>query len=247
MIQILAEQRFQVLNLLQPRQSDNLFLDFNIFLKSLVQTLKSITKKSPTLASKAALEQTIDKVLQKTESEILTGLKESLEEAKRKLDDSQPKLEQEYDGIIADGKKEADKIEKQLTGTSDLEARNKQLRLIEDSVDKVFDKAIEKIGNTDRNNDYSKLISVLLDDAIKILGTSDVTVYTNDKDYDVVKSAISNHSGAELASEKIDCLGGIKIKSKDGTMTFDNTLDARIQRMKPLIRKEIATKFGIGS
>ncbi len=199
------------------------------------------------MASKVALEQTIDKVLEKTESEILTGLKDSLEEAKTKLDNSQSKLEQEYDEILADGKKEADKIEKQLTGTSDLEARNKQLMLIEGSVDKVFDKAIEKIGNAVRNEDYSKLISYLLENAIKILGTSDVIVYTNSKDYDVVNSIIDEYSDADLASEKIDCLGGIKIKSKDGSMTFDNTLDARIQRLKPLIRKEIATKFGIGS
>ncbi|NIP62545.1 MAG: V-type ATP synthase subunit E [Nitrosopumilaceae archaeon] len=204
-------------------------------------------RKSQPLASKVALEQTIDKVLEKTESEILTGLKDSLEEAKTKLDNSQSKLEQEYDEILADGKKEADKIEKQLTGTSDLEARNKQLMLIEGSVDKVFDKAIEKIGNAVRNEDYSKLISYLLENAIKILGTSDVIVYTNSKDYDVVNSIIDEYSDADLASEKIDCLGGIKIKSKDGSMTFDNTIDARIERMKPLIRKEIATKFGIGS
>ena len=54
-------------------------------------------------------------------------------------------------------------------------------------------------------------------------------------------------SGSELSSETIDCLGGITIKSKDGTMTFDNTIDARIERLKPLIRKEIASKFGVGN
>ena len=46
------------------------------------------------------------------------------------LDDSLPKLEQEYDKIISDGKKEADKIEKQIVGSADLEARNKQLIVI---------------------------------------------------------------------------------------------------------------------
>ena len=29
-------------------------------------------------------------------------------------------------------------------------------------------------------------------------------------------------------------------------MTFDNTLDARVERLKPLIRKDIAGKFGVG-
>ncbi len=199
------------------------------------------------MASEAALEQTIDKVLNKTESEILSGLKSSLEDAKKSLDDSLPKLEREYDKIVADGKKEADKIEKQLTGSSDLEARNKQLMLIEESVDKVFDNAVKEIGDTDRNQDYSKLISSLLDEATRILGTSDVIVYTNSKDQDIVKSVLDQFSGAELSSETIECLGGVRVKSRDGSMTFDNTLDARIQRLKPLIRKEIASKFGIGS
>ena len=63
----------------------------------------------------------------------------------------------------------------------------------------------------------------------------------------LVQSTFSQFSGAELSSEMIECLGGIIVKSKDGTMTFDNTIDARIERLKPLIRKEIASKFGVGN
>jgi V/A-type H+/Na+-transporting ATPase subunit E len=45
---------------------------------------------------------------------------------------------------------------------------------------------------------------------------------------------------AKLSDQHIDVLGGIRIKSSDGTMTYDNTLDSRIERLKPLIRKNIA-------
>jgi len=199
------------------------------------------------LASNSSLEQAIDKILKKTEKEILLDLKNSVSDSKQILDDSLPKLEQEYDKIISDGKKEADKIEKQIVGGSDLDVRNKQLLLLEEGVDKVFSKALDQIANTDRSGDYSKLIKTLLDEATKILGTTEVTVFTNTKDKDVVQSALSKFSGAELSSDAIDCLGGIKIKSKDGTMTFDNTIDARIERFKPLIRKEIASTFGVGN
>ena len=72
-------------------------------------------------------------------------------------------------------------------------------------------------------------------------------ISTNSKDKDVVQSTISQFPGAELSSDSIDCLGGIKVKSKDGAMTFDNTIDARIERLKPLIRKDIASKFGVGN
>jgi len=199
------------------------------------------------LAPNSSLDQAIDKIVEKTEKEILLDLKNSVSDSKQALDDSLPKLEQEYDKIISDGKKEADKIEKQIVGSSDLDVRNKQLLLLEEGVDKVFSKALDQIANTDRSGDYSNLIKTLLDEATKILGTTEVTVFTNTKDKDVVQSALSQFSGAELSSDAIDCLGGIKIKSKDGAMTFDNTIDARIERLKPLIRKEIASTFGVGN
>ncbi len=199
------------------------------------------------MAPNSSLDQAIDKIVEKTEKEILLDLKNSVSDSKQALDDSLPKLEQEYDKIISDGKKEADKIEKQIVGSSDLDVRNKQLLLLEEGVDKVFSKALDQIANTDRSGDYSNLIKTLLDEATKILGTTEVTVFTNTKDKDVVQSALSQFSGAELSSDAIDCLGGIKIKSKDGAMTFDNTIDARIERLKPLIRKEIASTFGVGN
>ena len=199
------------------------------------------------MASNSSLEQSIDKILKKTEKEILLDLKNSGSDSKQTLDDSLPKLEQEYDKVLSDGKKEADKIEKQIVGSSDLQVRNKQLLLLEEGVDKVFSKALDQIANVDRSGDYSNLITTMLDESTKILGTTEVTVFTNAKDKDVVQSALSKFSGAELSSDTIDCLGGIIIKSKDGTMTFDNTIDARIERLKPLIRKEIASTFGVGN
>jgi len=199
------------------------------------------------LASNSSLEQSIDKILKKTEKEILLDLKNSGSDSKQTLDDSLTKLEQEYDKVISDGKKEANKIEKQIIGGADIEVRNKQLLLLEEGVDKVFSKALDQIANVDRSGDYSNLIKTMLDESTKILGTTEVTVFTNAKDKDVVKSALSKFSGAKLSSDTIDCLGGIIIKSKDGTMTFDNTIDARIERLKPLIRKDIASTFGVGN
>ncbi len=199
------------------------------------------------LGPNSTLEQAIDKIIKKTEKEVLLDLKNSSSDSKQTLDNSLPKLEQEYDKIISDGKKEANKIEKQITGSSDLKVRNKQLLLLEEGVDKAFSKALDQIANTERSGDYSNLIKTLLDESTKILGTTEVTVFTNTKDKDVVQSALSKFSGAELSSDTIDCLGGVIIKSKDGTMTFDNTIDARVERLKPLIRKEIASKFGVGN
>jgi len=193
------------------------------------------------------LESTIEKILKQTETENLSSLKKSFEESLEILTKSQTSLEEDYDKIIDDGKKEAEKIEKQIIGSSDLESRNKQIILVEDSIKKVFEKAIEKISSSTHNENYLKLMKSLLEESINTLGTSDVIISTNSKDKEVVQGLLSKFSGAELSSGSIDCLGGVEVKSKDGSMMFNNTIDARIERMKPLIRKDIATKFGIGS
>ncbi|MHA7648192.1 V-type ATP synthase subunit E [Nitrosopumilus sp. S4] len=199
------------------------------------------------LTSNVALETTIDKILNNTEKNLISSIKSSLAESQQKLEDSIPKLESEYNKIISDGKKEADKIEKQIIGSADIEVRNKQLMMLEEAIDKVFTKSLDEIANSDRSGDYSNLIKSLIEESAKVLGTNEITVFTNAKDKDVVQSTLSQFSGSELSSDTIDCLGGVIVKSKDGTMTFDNTIDARIDRLKPLLRKEITAKFGVGN
>ncbi len=191
----------------------------------------------------AALEKTIDKILKKSENELLQSLKQSLDDSKKILSDSLPSLEQEYDRIISEGKNDADKIQRQIIGSSGLAERNKQILLVDESVEKVIDKAIEKLRESVQK-DYTNLLTQLINEAITSLGTKDIAISTNARDSDLVKSILKKLKGATLSSDTIECIGGIFVKSKDGSMNFDNTIDARLERLKPVIRKDIATKFG---
>ena len=190
-----------------------------------------------------ALEKTIDKILKKSEEGLLESLKQSLDNSKKVLSDSLHPFEQEYDRIIAEGKKDADKIQSQIVGSSGLAERNKQILLVEESVEKVIDKAIEKLRES-LQKDYTNLMTQLIDEAITSLGTTDIVISTNARDSDLVKSILKKFKGATLSSDTIECIGGIFVKSKDGSMNFDNTIDARLERLKPVIRKDVATKFG---
>jgi len=191
----------------------------------------------------AALEKTIDKILKKSENELLESLNQSLDDSKKVLSDSLSPLEQEYDRIISEGKKDADKIQRQIIGSSGLAERNKQILLVEESVEKVIDKAIEKLRESVQK-DYTNLMTQLIDEAITSLGTKDVVITTNARDSKLVKSILKKFKGVALSSDTIECIGGIFVKSKDGSMNFDNTIDARLERLKPVIRKDVATKFG---
>ena len=200
-------------------------------------------------AAGTQLEQTIDRILNQTEKEILSNIESAAGQARQDLDDYISSLEIEYDKIISDGRKEADKISRQILGSADLEVRNRHLVALEDAVDKVFARALEQIAATDRNGEqYAALLRSLLAESVAILGSQDVIISSSAQDRDAVASiAASEYPSSEVSPEPLDCLGGVRIRSKDGAMTFDNTLDARIERLKPLIRKEIASKFGAGN
>lgn len=191
------------------------------------------------------LQQTIDKILGRTESEIAAKIDEAASAAKSSLDEEAASLELEYDRIMAGGAKEAEKVERQIVGGADLEARNRQLAAVEESIGRVFDEAVSRIRSAERDDSYAKLVGALLDEAARILGT-DITVHANGRDRPLLEPMLSKYPGATLSADPLDCMGGLRAVSRDGTMSFDNTLDARLERLKPLIRKEIAASFGLG-
>jgi len=198
------------------------------------------------MASNAPLEETIATVLSRAGGGLLESLSASHEEAQASLEAAGPALEAEYDRIMSEAGKEADKVKRHLTGAADLEARNAQLRLVEGAIERVFEEASSRIRAAPRDGAYSRLISGLVAEAAEALGTTEIVVSTSAPDREAVASAVAGIAGAEVAAEPIECLGGIRAVTRDGSTSFDNTLDARVERLKPLIRKEVAARFGLG-
>lgn len=192
-----------------------------------------------------SIEGTIDKILDQTLTRLNDTLDEALQEAKDKLDSAASRLETEYDRIVSDGRKEAEKLERQIVGGADLEGRNRQLVVVEEAVDRVFKQAVSEITSMPRDDNYKTFCEYLVRQAAGALNSADVVVYTNENDRDVVQSILGSMSGPVLSKDVISCMGGVRVSSQDGTVSFDNTIDARIERLKPLIRKTIAAKFGV--
>jgi V/A-type H+-transporting ATPase subunit E len=83
----------------------------------------------------------------------------------------------------------------------------------------------------------------MLENSISAIGSDEVIVECNKNDLDIVKNAITdlskNKVRVKVSDKPINVIGGIRVRSADGSMTYDNTLDSRIERLKPLIRKNI--------
>jgi len=196
-------------------------------------------------SSPTPLERTIDQVITTKESELLTQLNKSYLESINNIDLSKSRIEGEYENIISNAEKKAENLKRQVIGSSKLSARNKELVLLEQAVNDVYVKAKEKLVLYSEQPNYRNMLIKTLDESIPNLGTSDVTIECLKRDVEFFKKQIESLSQKfnkkiKVQSNLKNSLGGFKVKSSDGTVTLDNTIDSRIERLKPLIRKNIA-------
>lgn len=195
------------------------------------------------MSSTSALEQTISKVLSQKEADLIKQLDLAYQDSIANLESSRAKLQSEYTRIVEGAKKQAENLRRQIVGSSRLAARNKQLVLIETAVNEAFEKAKTTLRSSNKQQDYKVLITKMLQESISAIGTDEVIIQCNRDDFDLVKKAVAslsnNNVRMTLSEQPIDVIGGIRIKSIDGSTIYDNTLDSRIERFKPLIRKNI--------
>jgi len=197
------------------------------------------------MSSPRPLERTIDQVITKKESELLTRLNDSYLESLNNLELSKSQLELEYANIISNAEKKAETFKRQVIGSSKLSSRNKELILLEQAVNDVFAKAKEKFLLHTDESIYNNLLIKMLDESIPNIATSGIVIECLEKDADFFKQQIEGISAKynkkiKLHSNLKNFMGGFRIKSNDGTITLNNTIDSRIERLKPLIRKNIA-------
>jgi len=197
------------------------------------------------MSTSSALERTVDKVLSQKEADLITQIDSAYQEALTNIESSRTKLEAEYLRIVEGAKKQAENLKRQIVGSSRLAARNKQLLLIDTAVNNAFEKAKVDLASSNKEERYRVLITRMLENSVSAIGSDEVIVECNKNDFDLVKKAITDlskdntKSKAKLSDQPINAIGGIRVRSADGSITYDNTLDSRIERFKPLIRKDI--------
>lgn len=197
------------------------------------------------MSSSTPLERTIDQVLTKKESELLSQLNALYLDSLNNLELSTSQLESEYANILSNAEKKADSLKRQVIGSSKLSSRNKELFLLEQAVNNVFEKSKEKLMLHIDESNYKDLLIKMLDESIPNIGTDSIIIECLEKDADFFEQQIElirtrYNKKINLHSNLKNSLGGFKIKSTDGTITLDNTIDSRIERIKPLIRKNVA-------
>ena len=198
------------------------------------------------MSSNSALERTINKVLSQKETELISQIDSAYQKSLSNLEASRDRLEAERTRIIESAKKQAENLKRQIVGSSRLAARNQELLMIENAVNNAFEEARKKLAASGGKDSYRTLMASLVEESVSSVGSDGVVVECNRNDAELVSKILADlqkknpRIKAKISDQHIEAIGGIRVKSADGTMTYDNTIDSRIERLKPLIRKNIA-------
>src|SRR5215218_5078020 len=110
------------------------------------------------MSSNSALERTINKVLSQKETELISQIDSAYEESLSNLEASRDRLEAERTRIIESAKKQAENLKRQIVGSSRLAARNQELLMIENAVNKAFEEAKKKLQASSSTDSYKELL-----------------------------------------------------------------------------------------
>jgi V/A-type H+-transporting ATPase subunit E len=191
--------------------------------------------------SKAAAD-TLKKVSDEFESEVLADLQEGRGQALALVESVRRDALEAIAKILQSGTKQSESLKRQVVGAAELEVRNAQLKVMEEAVNEVFGEAIHSIPKTSPAR-YEKSIIRLIKEGVDVIGPrASVTCSAGDRK--AVASAVRRLSKGQVKlamdPKSLNVIGGVVLTTTDGSIRFDNTFETRLERMKPVLRKEVA-------
>ena len=164
------------------------------------------------------------------------------------------------DVIIHLNEKDANKFKSQLGASDSFEIDGVSFQL-GDSVDVIGGVIVRtKDDNREVNNTIESLDSVssfdsirydnsltkLIKEAVDEIKSDDVILHLNENDTNKFKNQLGSSDSFEIdgisfqIGEPVDTIGGVIVKTRNGDIEVNNTIESRLERFKSVLRSEVA-------
>ena len=189
-----------------------------------------------------ATADTLEKVSGEFETELLAELQEGRAEALSTVESSRREAKVAVAKILEATVKQGESLRRQIIGSAELEVRNAQLKTLEKAVVEIFDAAVRELGEGSGAR-YEASLTQLAKDGLDVIGPR-ARIYCRSSDRRAVSAVLRKLGGSQskliLEEKSVDTVGGIVMTSMDGSVRFDNTFEARLERMRPTLRMEVS-------
>ena len=162
--------------------------------------------------------------------------------------DAEKTAESEKNKILENGKKQSDMRYQQIISEAKMNARRAELGAKEEVIEAAFDKATDELKSiaSSGSEEYDDSLSKMIKEAVDELGSKDLILQLNEADTNKFKSQLDSSSTFQIddvkfqLGEPIDTIGGAIVKTKNGDIEVNNTIESRLDRFKSVLRSEVA-------
>lgn len=197
-----------------------------------------------------------EKIVSNINSNAQAKADEIIQEAQNKAADIASQAEKDAAAqqkkIVADGQKQAKMKHQQIISEARMNQRRAELGAKEEVIEMAFDKAINDltdIASTGDSKYVDSLINMIKQAATEI-GGGDLIVQVKEADKSKVSSILvtaANNVSSDInvetsfeLGESINTIGGAIVKTKNGEIEVNNTIESREARFKKSLRSEVA-------
>jgi len=158
----------------------------------------------------------------------------------------------EKERILETAEKQAKMRYQQIISEAKMNSRRMELEAREEMIEEAFNKAEEKLTEIASSDaaEYKTSLQKMITEAGVEIGGGDLVVLVKESDVTKVKDSlpsiekeitdkINTPTKLEMG-ENIPTIGGTVLKTKNGEIEVNNTIEARMQRFKKSLRSEVA-------
>jgi V/A-type H+-transporting ATPase subunit E len=138
----------------------------------------------------------------------------------------------------------------QIISEAKMNARRAELGAKEDVIDAAFNQAIGELKTKAASGDeeYKDSLSKMIKEAADEIGGNDLILQLNEADTQKFKDDLSSIGSDSFEidgikftlGEPIKTIGGAVLKTTNGDIEVNNTIEARLERFKSILRSEVA-------
>ena len=149
--------------------------------------------------------------------------------------------------ILENGKKQSEMRYQQIISEAKMNARRAKLDAKEYVIEAAFSQATGELKQkaAEGNDDYKDSLSKMIKEAADEIGGNDLIIQLNEADTNQFKQELSSDTfeldGIKFQlGEPIDVIGGAILKTSNGDIEVNNTIEARLERYNSILRSEVA-------
>lgn len=194
----------------------------------------------------------VSSIISDAQSKADVIIQEAEKETALIVEDGEKEAVLEKERILENTKKQSAMKYQQLISEAKMNSRRAELEAREEIIEGAFKRAedeLKKIASTD-SEEYIESLKKIIEEASIEIGGGDLILSLKAEDVAKVKDAIPSleknieaKTGTKTTleiGENIKAIGGAVLKTKNGDIEVNNTIEARMLRFKKVLRSEVA-------